>query len=334
MVSGVVCSVMGAPRRCAPQCPPRRTDRRSSKRHRCATMSHGTRPRRAEVRSGDRHTVAVVMVEGTLVLDMAVALQAFGPRPTRVRQHPRRGRVALRRRAVRAAGHRGPRGWRARRPDGAVGAASPPPTPSSRRASTRPAPGGSPEVLEAIQAAAANGARLVSLCAGAFLFGHAGVLDGHRVTTHWALADEFRAPVPRRRAGRRRAVRRRRPGPQLGRDAGGHRPVPAHPAARPRPGLRQRRGPPAGQPAAPHRRPGAVPQRSRRRPGGLARRRCSAWALEHLDEELTLPVLAAKAHLSTRTLSRRFEVETGRGALQWIAERRVERARMLLEDTR
>jgi transcriptional regulator GlxA family with amidase domain len=57
------------------------------------------------------------------------------------------------------------------------------------------------------------------------------------------------------------------------------------------------------------------------------------WALEHLDEELTLAVLAAKAHLSTRTLSRRFEVETGRGALQWVTERRVEQARWLLEET-
>jgi AraC family transcriptional activator FtrA len=58
-----------------------------------------------------------------------------------------------------------------------------------------------------------------------------------------------------------------------------------------------------------------------------------AWAVEHLAEELTLTALASKAHLSTRTLSRRFEVETGRGALRWLTERRVERARTLLEDT-
>ena len=37
--------------------------------------------------------------------------------------------------------------------------------------------------------------------------------------------------------------------------------------------------------------------------------------------------------MSTRTLSRRFEAETGRGALQWIRERRIDRARALLEDT-
>ena len=52
-------------------------------------------------------------------------------------------------------------------------------------------------MLEAIADAASDGARLVSLCAGAFVLGQAGVLDGRRVTTHWALADEFRAAFPR-----------------------------------------------------------------------------------------------------------------------------------------
>ena len=53
-----------------------------------------------------------------------------------------------------------------------------------------------PAVLEAIAEAATDGARLVSLCAGAFVLGQAGVLSGRRVTTHWALADEFRAAFP------------------------------------------------------------------------------------------------------------------------------------------
>ena len=38
---------------------------------------------------------------------------------------------------------------------------------------------------------------MVSLCAGAFVLGQAGVLDGRTVTTHWALADEFREAFPR-----------------------------------------------------------------------------------------------------------------------------------------
>lgn len=41
-----------------------------------------------------------------------------------------------------------------------------------------------------------QGARLCSVCAGAFWLGAAGVLDHRPVTTHWALEDEFRAAFP------------------------------------------------------------------------------------------------------------------------------------------
>jgi AraC family transcriptional regulator, transcriptional activator FtrA len=53
-----------------------------------------------------------------------------------------------------------------------------------------------PGALAAIAEAARNGTRLVSLCAGAFVLGQAGVLGGHRVTTHWTLAGDFRAAFP------------------------------------------------------------------------------------------------------------------------------------------
>ncbi|MEP5153524.1 DJ-1/PfpI family protein, partial [Planktotalea sp.] len=38
----------------------------------------------------------------------------------------------------------------------------------------------------------AGGASLCSACAGAFWLGHAGLLDGRIVTTHWALEDELK----------------------------------------------------------------------------------------------------------------------------------------------
>jgi transcriptional regulator GlxA family with amidase domain len=57
------------------------------------------------------------------------------------------------------------------------------------------------------------------------------------------------------------------------------------------------------------------------------------WIDGHLDETITLSRLAAQAGTSTRTIVRRFDVETGRGALQWVNERRVATARGLLEDT-
>jgi transcriptional regulator GlxA family with amidase domain len=48
---------------------------------------------------------------------------------------------------------------------------------------------------------------------------------------------------------------------------------------------------------------------------------------------LTLERTAAQAHMSPRTLQRRFRAETGDSVAGWIARRRVECARALLEDS-
>ncbi|MET8876115.1 hypothetical protein [Nocardia sp. NPDC004604] len=53
-----------------------------------------------------------------------------------------------------------------------------------------------------------------------------------------------------------------------------------------------------------------------------------SWALERLDEPLTLRELAA--HVSTRTPTRRFRAETGSSPLQWLLHQRIDRARDLL----
>src|SRR5690606_4512212 len=52
-------------------------------------------------------------------------------------------------------------------------------------------------LLNAIRRAAARGARLVSICNGAFVLAHAGVLDGRRATTHWALTETLRTRFPK-----------------------------------------------------------------------------------------------------------------------------------------
>src|ERR1700712_282408 len=51
-------------------------------------------------------------------------------------------------------------------------------------------------LLAALRGAHGAGARMVSFCGGAFLFGYAGLLDSRRATTHWILTQEFRAAFP------------------------------------------------------------------------------------------------------------------------------------------
>src|SRR5262249_48817310 len=54
----------------------------------------------------------------------------------------------------------------------------------------------SEELCDALRRAAARGARVVSLCTGAFVLGAAGLLDGRRATTHWLFADRLRERFP------------------------------------------------------------------------------------------------------------------------------------------
>ncbi len=58
-----------------------------------------------------------------------------------------------------------------------------------------------------------------------------------------------------------------------------------------------------------------------------------AWMTEHLDTELSVPTLAARALMSERTFARRFRAETGTTPAAWVARQRVARAQELLERT-
>jgi AraC-like DNA-binding protein len=59
----------------------------------------------------------------------------------------------------------------------------------------------------------------------------------------------------------------------------------------------------------------------------------SLWIEKNLHKELSLPLIARQAAMSTRTLSRRFFERVGATPAQWVSAARVRRAQHLLETT-
>ncbi|HLX78821.1 MAG TPA: DJ-1/PfpI family protein, partial [Acidimicrobiales bacterium] len=54
-----------------------------------------------------------------------------------------------------------------------------------------------PDLIAALRRAHARGARILSLCTGAFILAAAGLLDDRPATTHWKYADELATRYPR-----------------------------------------------------------------------------------------------------------------------------------------
>lgn len=57
------------------------------------------------------------------------------------------------------------------------------------------------------------------------------------------------------------------------------------------------------------------------------------WALAHLDHDLSVDELAARARMSRRSLVRNFRGATGMSPARWVLEQRLDEARVLLERT-
>jgi transcriptional regulator GlxA family with amidase domain len=189
-----------------------------------------------------------------------------------------------------------------------------------------------PWLIEALQEAHLRGARVVSLCTGAFALAEAGLLDGRRATTHWMHAGVLSSRYPKIEVDP--AVLYIDNGDVLtsaGRMAGLDLCLHL---------VRKDLGVAVGNQlarrmvAAPHR-PGGQAQYIEtplpRDDHGLAE--VLNWALRHLNDRLTVREIAARAGLSTRTLIRRFHETTGTTPLRWLHEQRLARARELLETT-
>jgi AraC family transcriptional activator FtrA len=189
-----------------------------------------------------------------------------------------------------------------------------------------------PAALRALQDAHARGARIVSICTGAFALAAAGLLDGRRATTHWEWADRLAANHPRVKVDP--DVLYVDEGDVLtsaGVAAGidlclhlvrsDHGAEVANAIARRMVVAAQRDG---GQAQFVER---AVPDDG----AGLAPTR--AWMLERLDEALSVTAMAAHAGYSERSFMRRFRAETGQSPLRWLTQARVLEAQRLLERT-
>jgi transcriptional regulator GlxA family with amidase domain len=187
-------------------------------------------------------------------------------------------------------------------------------------------------VLSLLRETVARGARLMSVCTGAFTLGAAGLLDGRTCTTHWKHADELADRFPAARVDPNVLFVCDGPvltsaGTASGLDLCLHLIRADHGEEVARRVARRMVMPP-------HRDGGQaqyvdVPIRAR-----PAHR--LAPLLDELSRELhvehTAESLAERAMMSPRTFARRFRAETGTTPHLWLTQQRVLLARRMLEE--
>lgn len=275
-----------------------------------------------------RVRVAVLALPGVVPLDLVLPLQVFGPWPDYL---------------VEQAGTASPYEVElVAEPDARVGdwlqVADPAPLTRIATADTVVVPGvvdpsaPLPDAsIAAIAAAHRAGARIVSICTGAFALAAAGILDGRPATTHWQWAS---ALAERHPAVEVRAQQLFVDDDDVVTSAGilAGADVCLHIVRR---DLGQRAGNALARfLVSPPQREGGQAQYTiepATERGELSH--LTDWILTHLDEPLTLEVIARRAHSSVRTLSRRFRAAYGVSVMDWIVRQRVARARELLETT-
>lgn len=190
------------------------------------------------------------------------------------------------------------------------------------------------DVLDAIRAAHKRGARLLSMCTGAFVLAAAGVLDDRPATTHWRYAEELARRHPAIKvdpnvlyvddgdvltsAGTAASIDlclhvvRLDHGADIANAIARRMVVPPHRDGGQAQFIDRPIGPTAGEDPL-----GSV----------------LGWALERLEEPLSVDELADRAAMSGRTFARRFRQVTGTTPHQWLLTQRVLLAQRLLEST-
>jgi transcriptional regulator GlxA family with amidase domain len=192
----------------------------------------------------------------------------------------------------------------------------------------------SDDLLEALRAAHRRGARMVSVCSGAFVLAAAGLLDGKRATTHWMHAAALARLFPNVEVDPRvlyvdEGDVLTSAGTAAGIDLCLHIVRKDHGADIANAVARRMVVPP-------HRDGGQAqfvdePVGAEGEPSSLAD--LLDWMVENVDQPLTVDDLARQAAMSPRTFARRFRAATGTTPRQWLLRQRVLLAQRLLETT-
>lgn len=190
------------------------------------------------------------------------------------------------------------------------------------------------ELLEALRQAHRRGARILSVCSGAFTLAAAGLLDGRRATTHWMHSEDLARRYPLvnvdptvlyvddgdilTSAGTAAGIDlclhvvRKDFGAEIANAVARRMVVPPH-----------RDGGQAQFVDEP------LPDLPATDPFSYT----MVWVQEHLDQPISVDDLAERAAMSPRTFARRFRATTGTTPHQWLLRQRVLLAQRLLETT-
>jgi transcriptional regulator GlxA family with amidase domain len=183
-----------------------------------------------------------------------------------------------------------------------------------------------------IRRTAPRARRVASVCSGAFLLGEAGLLDGRRATTHWAVCEALQRRYPTARVETDPIfVRDGKVSTSAGVTAGMDLALEL---------VEEDGGRDLALAVARWlvmflRRPGGQSQFSVQLRAQVAERRglrdLQSWIAEHLGDELSVSALAHRAHMSPRNFARAFRREIGATPAAYVEAQRVEAARRLLE---
>lgn len=188
-------------------------------------------------------------------------------------------------------------------------------------------------LIRAVRDASRAGVRIATICSGAFLLAATGLLDGRRATTHWFAARELAHRFPQIEVDPNvlfvdEGNLLTSAGASAGIDMCLHLVQRDYGAAIAAATARLA--------VMPLQREGGQAQFIEHAPPPTDTSSLSsvlAWIDENLDRDLSLEMVAHRAAMSVRTLSRQFRAQTGTTPLLWLQQARVARAKVLLETT-